>query len=147
MTRFMKLDLAGEKDPGLVEPPLLLHHCLDPAANEAGTTGHQHDHPFRHPAPAHGELPPGQLAPLTTFASEQLVGHLLPRCLAAAAEEKSGAAECRQLWPPEPFPPCSLLLAARPSSVFTAFARAALRVGSSSYDSLPWVQQDSLLRG
>ena len=61
MTRFMKLDLAGEKDPGLVGPPLLLHHSLDPAANEAGTTGHQHDHPFRHPAPAHGELPPGQL--------------------------------------------------------------------------------------
>ena len=146
MTRFMKLDLAGEKDPGLVGPPLLLHHSLDPAANEAGTTGHQHDHPFRHPAPAHGELPPGQLhsqhLPQNSWSATCcLAASPLPR---RKNREQPSVVSCghrsRSLLAPS-------FLAARPSSVFTAFARAALRVGSSSYDPLPWVQQDSLLRG
>ena len=37
-----KLDLAGQKDPGLVGPRLLLHHRLDPTSNQPGTPGDEH---------------------------------------------------------------------------------------------------------
>ena len=37
-----KLDLAGQKDPGLVGPRLLLHHRLDPTPNQPGAPGDKH---------------------------------------------------------------------------------------------------------
>ena len=138
MTCYMILDLAGQEDPGLVGPPLLLHHSLDPAANKARTTSHQHNPLFRlcHPAPAHRELPPGQ-ASLHSRQHLPFLHHswsatwcrasLLPR---RKNREQPSVVSA----PPEPFPSSSL--AARRSSVFTAFARAALQVGSSSYGSM-----------
>ena len=37
-----KLDLAGQKDPGLVVPRLLLHHRLDPTSNQPRAPGDKH---------------------------------------------------------------------------------------------------------